>query len=308
MSDSGSEKDNEGEEEEEGGEEEKDEPEPVEEIKAPEPPPRYYPKISPLTHVQNINRDLDMLNSEVNLLSSQFMLTVASGKAPTFTTAAPMSNQPTGMYSIPPQTYSSPVRDHTKAPGYFSNPNHINLSPGYNQSYYNIPQKPMYSSQYQFQNQAPSTSLYNPYGGSSNYSPVRNQFGNYNYQGSNMYNPMMGGMNDTNYGQLLSNIDKVLSPSQPQMVPQSNPFYNQPQFQQTMPSYNTFERGSTYTPNFSSGVEYPASQHHFPSAVAASRPPLYVRPRSVSQRRSPVRNEMPYGASFNENSRKPLKQ
>lgn len=63
---------NEGEEEEEGGESE-DEKEVKEEVKEPPQIPRYVPKINPLTHMQYINRDLDMLNSEVSLLSSQFM-------------------------------------------------------------------------------------------------------------------------------------------------------------------------------------------------------------------------------------------
>lgn len=64
---------NEGEEDEEGGEEEEDKEEEKEEVKEPPPVPKYVPKINPITRVMNISRDLDMLNSEVNLISSQFI-------------------------------------------------------------------------------------------------------------------------------------------------------------------------------------------------------------------------------------------
>lgn len=206
--------------EEEGGEEEEDKEEEVkiEEVKVPEPPPRYYPKINPLTHILNINRDLDMLNSEVNLLSSQFMLTLNSGKAPQFTTTMQNNQFNSSFYNVssgsyqspsrkfqtyqspprqyqtfqsPPrqyQTYQSPVREHTAKAGYWSNPNHINISSSYNQAAYPAP-----TSHAQYANLA-----------GQNYSPIRQQ-------AYPSYQPDPSG----SVHNLLQNIDKVLSPSYP---------------------------------------------------------------------------------------------
>lgn len=318
MSDSDSEKDNEGEEEEEGGEEEKsieEEPPKEEEVKAPEPPARYYPKISPLTQCLNINRDLDMLNSEVNLMSSQYMMTMANGRAPNFTSAAPGVPQSTGMYTIPQQSYTSPVRDTTQQPGYWNNPNHIQLSPKYNQSFYNMPEKPMYSSQPQFQNQmAPAPN----YSNMNQFSPSRTQFG-----ASNNYAPNVGGLgmggyptnhaamgmdNSMNMNGLMNNINQVLGGgASPVPQPPSYGMPPQPMYGATQPSYNTFDRGSTFTPNFNSRMPYERSPHRFPAEIDAQRPPLYQRPRSVNNRQSPARDHYESQPRLDYN-RKPLKE
>lgn len=67
----------EGEEDEEGGEEEDEKEEVKEEVKQP-PVPVYVPKINPITKIMNISRDLDMLNSDINLISSQYVYNTSS--------------------------------------------------------------------------------------------------------------------------------------------------------------------------------------------------------------------------------------
>lgn len=277
-----------------------------------------------------------MLNSEVNLLSSTFLLTVAAGKAPQFTTAAPMGMGSTGFYNIPSNSYTSPVRDTTKQPGFWSNPNHISLSNNYNQSFYNIPQKPMYSTMTQFQNQpiAPtgqfyptSNNIYSPtrqFSPPRQYSPVRQSSPFRNEFTTSMYNAPMSGGGDYGVGQLLNNINKVLTPS---VAPPHPPYGTQNAyaplpnygFAATRPSYNTFDRGSTFTPSFNEGIHHSPSRHYFPAHVpvhapvpapvpAYGKPPLYARPKSVSQQRSPPRDQFGYDGNFNEYSRKPLKE
>jgi hypothetical protein len=278
MSDVDPEEENEGDEGQEGGEseEEKEEvkEEPKEEVKEePTPPPlqRYVPRTNPVEQVSRINRDLDMLNSEINVISSEFVLiSSAMNKTPSYYNIGKGYGSTQLSYTTPTNnTYTSPVR--TSGPtSYWSNPNHITISP----------------TKY-----APAPQYYNIYDNypSANYVPLPS---------APPLNPIPSAYanNDFNVGSLIDNIDRVLN--QPQSI-------NQPQMMNTMS--NTFDRASSFTPNFkaySSPVRdtyvspnrvhfedrghyhSPARQHHSPSNHQ-HLPPRHQHPPPIHQHSPP---------------------
>lgn len=296
MSDEEEDLENEGEEGEEGegGESEDEKEEIKEEVKEPPPPQRYVPKISPLAHVQNINRELDMLNSEVSLLSSEFMMFSSSmGHKSTYYNVSPTRSMSSSYYNIPPATYSSPIRNSGPQAQYWNNPNHISLSsPVKSQPVlYNVPNNysnPAYMNTSNYA--APSfgggysPSRYSPSKyGQNNYSPSYTQMNAQpafnNTMGYSNYPPPPQNNNDFNYGQLLNNIDQVLAgPAAPAYNPP--PAHSPPQEMM----YNTFDRESTSVrPNFHMHTQY---QPQSMNMDRSSKPPLYQRPRSYSQRKT----------------------
>lgn len=149
-----------------------------------------------------------------------------------------------------------------------NNSNHIWISPSkYTSNMYKAPDASPYVSRY---NPAPACTSF----GGNNYSPPKYNFGagssmnnygtpGYSYQPQNYSNS-----NGQNIGQLLNNINNVLGENPAQF---SNPF-------------STFSRSNT---NFvPSGMNYNQYEPmHNTIERTTERPPLYQRPRSVSQRR-----------------------
>lgn len=271
---------NEGEEEEEGGEDEEEKEEEEEVKEEPKPVPRYIPRTNPLTQVLNVNRDLDMLNSEVNLLSSQFTLMSSSMAGnPTYYNMSPTRNYSSTYQISSPMKYSSPIRN-AQSSSYWNNPNHITLSPGAGTQpkVYGVPDSYNYSTQYRSSN-------YNaPYMGGMNNtyntSPIKYQSPSYkppysamNMQASSMnnqgiYNYQNQNFGDNSLGQLLGNIDNVLSNNAPR--PQSPVMHN------------TFDRDqANFRPNFQMHTQYEPRQ----TSTERSKPPLYQPARNYSQRR-----------------------
>ena len=249
----------EGEEDEEGGEEEDEKEEVKEEVKQPPPLPVYVPKINPITKIMNISRDLDMLNSEVNLISSQFVYNTSS-----WNTQYPPYNWGKGYgpiyYNVGQNTYSSPVRNTGSFQSYLNNSNHIWISPSkYKSQMYNVPEPTPYISRF-----SPSATAGLSFGG-QNYSPTK-----YNYAGATSYGyqPQNYANTTPNIGQLLNNIDNVLGDNHTQYINQ----------------FSTFSRANTnFMPNNMNYNKY--EPIHNTIERTTERPPLYQRPRSVSQRR-----------------------
>lgn len=172
MSDDEVDPDVEGEEDEEGGESEKEE----EEVKEPPKIPTYVPKIDPLTQVMNINRNLDMLNSEVNVISSEFMvISSAMGGRPKFYNVNSGNQYSSTNYNYVKSPYASPARQSAGTATYWNNPNHITLSPSkYNPSGYS------YANNYATSGRYSSGNIYKPSAYMS--SPVRNSYSPSRYQ------------------------------------------------------------------------------------------------------------------------------
>lgn len=261
---------------EEGGESEDEKEEVKEEVKETPPPPRYIPKINPLTHLQNINRDLDMLNSEVNVLSSQFMV-FSSSMAPsrTYYNTSPSRIIGPSYYNIPNPTYSSPIMPSGGQTSYWNNPNHISLSSPtrVQPAFYNVSDNYMGTTSYSYT----SPSFGGGYGRTS-YSPPKYPTATYTSPYPSAINPINNQrsfspykapqLGDYNYGQLLNNIDNVLSKSPPRKY---------------VDMHNTFERDTvSFRPNFQMHTQY-EPKHTF--TESATKPPLYQKPRSYSQNR-----------------------
>jgi hypothetical protein len=213
-----------------------------------------------------------MLNSEINVISSEFVLvSSAMNKNPSYYNIGKgyASNQLS--YTTPiNNTYTSPVRTSGQTP-YWSNPNHITISP----------------TKY-----APAPQYYNIYDNypSANYVPLPS---------APPFNPKppVYANNDYNVGNLIENIDRVLS---------------QPQMGNTMS--NTFDRASSFTPNFKAYASpvrdayvspnrvhfedrghyhSPARQHHSPSnhqhlpPMHQPPPPMHQHPPLIHQHPPP---------------------
>lgn len=271
----------EGEEDEEGGESEKEE-EIKEEVKEEPKFPPYVPKIDPLTQVININRNLDMLNSEVNVISSEFMvLSSATGNQPKFYNIPTQSPYQAPIAAPAPPPISTPIPPRPASQtSYWNNPNHISLSPSKYapaQNYANYP-----SFQYSAPAYTSPVRAASPYKASSPYrasSPVRpNLVSTYippprvpvrpNY--SQSYAPAA---QDINYEctKLIRDIDNVLS----------NPVPPDPA--QPIREYNTFDRdtGHAYAPQEQRVATEPQPEPEV--VVVEHHNPPY--PRNYSQKR-----------------------
>ncbi|CAI2374759.1 unnamed protein product [Moneuplotes crassus] len=250
----------EGEEDEEGGESEKE----VEEVKEPPKIPIYVPKIDPLTQVLNINRNLDMLNSEVNVISSEFMvMTSAMGNKPKFYNVSPTRNFSSPNYNTVGGAYSSPIRHNAGSATYWNNPNHITLSP----PKYNPPVYSNTTSSYQ----APS--IYKP----SNYahSPIRKAYSPSRYNAPNYSGvpciaskTLQSPSNDYNMRKLFNDIDNVLNNQIPSAPPP-------PPLIMKEEVYNTFDRA--HQPEMLPNHEIITYQEPQRVIVDEPRPPLYDR-------------------------------
>lgn len=166
-------------------------------------------------------------------------------------------------------TYSSPVRNTGGFQSYLNNSNHIWISPSkYTSQMCNMPSPSPYISRFN-----PAATAATSFG-INNYSPPKYNYAgtpsinNYGTSGYGYQPQNYSSNNNQNIGQLLNNIDNVLGENPAQF---SNPF-------------STFARSNTnYMP---SGINYNKYEPMMNTIERTTeRPPLYQRPRSVSQRR-----------------------